>query len=399
MDAVFVGESEDSLPEFIDICRKAADRGDIKKRAARVEGVYIPEYYDVRYADDGTIAVRRPLGDVPLTVRRRVCGELSRSPVRMSVLTAGTEFSQMYLAEAMRGCPWSCRFCVVSRIYHPPRRKDPAVLRTEIEHARGLNARVGLVGPSLSDYPYLREVLCIDGVDLSITSLRATPGSGELIELMRGRRSVSIAPEAGTERMRRVINKQVTEQDILETVSRLFAAGVETVRLYFMVGLPFEEAQDIEGIVRLIRQVRGLAPAGIIAASVRTFVPKPFTPFQWHPMEALSSVREKVRYIRRALRDARNVKVLHDVPKYAGMQGLFSRGDRRVGKVLVEMAGTDDWVKASLRAGIDTDFYIRRPRAFDETLPWDFIDLGIPKDRLWQDYQKARESSGDACEA
>jgi radical SAM superfamily enzyme YgiQ (UPF0313 family) len=186
----------------------------------------------------------------------------------------------------------------------------------------------------------------------------------------------------------------VTASDILETASRLFGAGVETVRLYFMIGLPFEEPGDIEGIVGLITEVRGLSSRGIVTASVSTFVPKPFTPFQWHPMEAVSSVREKGRHIKRSLRTVRNVRILHDLPKYAGMQALFSRGDRRVGSVLVEMAGTDDWVKASSRAGIDPDFYVRRPRGRDETLPWDFIDTGIAKEHLWKDYLNACEIAG-----
>jgi len=392
-DLLFLGESEDSLAEFLNVYRGAAGRADLKEKAAWIEGVYAPEFYEVQYDDEGMIAGRRALRDVPVTLKRRVYRDVSRSPVRTSIVTDGTEFSNMYLAEVMRGCPWSCRFCVVSRIYHPPRKKDPAALKSDIDRARQFKARVGLVGPSLSDYPHLREILSIDDVSFSITSLRATPESGDIIEFLKGRRSVSIAPEAGTERMRMIINKQVTEQDILETASRLFNAGIGTLRLYFMVGLPFEEPEDTEGIVRLVMRVKDLSATGSVVASVSTFVPKPFTPFQWHPMEAVSSARGKVRHIKKALRDVRGVKVLHDLPKYAGMQGLFSRGDRRVGKVLVEMTETDDWAKASVRAGVDPDFYILRPRSFDETLPWDFIDIGIPKERLWQDYLKALELS------
>lgn len=248
---------------------------------------------------------------------------------------------------------------------------------------------MGLIGPSLSDYPYIKDVLGIPGVDFSITSLRASAKSAELLALMKGHRSISIAPEAGTERLRKVINKRISEEDILHTSQLLFDEGLETLRLYFMVGLPTETREDIEGIINLAKKARNISPKGYITLSISTFVPKPFTPFQWHPMENPFEVKERLKMIKKGLLSVKGVRVFHDVPKYAYMQGLFSLGDRRISKVLEKMSGVEDWQKAAEAAEINTDFYIFRIKEFDEILPWDFIDMDVSKEKLWSEYQEA----------
>jgi radical SAM superfamily enzyme YgiQ (UPF0313 family) len=295
----------------------------------------------------------------------------------------------MYLIEAMRGCPWGCRFCVTGKIYSPPRIKNLRDISEDINSALSKTKRIGLIGPSLTDYPYIKDVLQIPEVTFSVTSLRAGKKSAELATLMRGHKSISIAPEAGTERLRKVINKKISEEDILSTSQLLFAQGIETLRLYFMVGLPTETREDIAGIVELARKIRDSTPKGYITLSISTFVPKPFTPFQWHPMESLSEVKERLKMIKKALIPVKGIRVFHDVPKYAYMQGLFSMGDRRVSNVLVEMLNTEEWNKAALMAGINKDFYISREKGPDEILPWDFIDMGIAKEKLWAEYREA----------
>jgi radical SAM superfamily enzyme YgiQ (UPF0313 family) len=209
---------------------------------------------------------------------------------------------------------------------------------------------------------------------------------------MRGHKSISIAPEAGTDRLRRVINKKITEEDILSTAELMFAEGLETLRLYFMIGLPTETTEDIAGIVKLVQKIRGINRKGFITLSISTFVPKPFTPFQWHPMEQMSGIKEKLKIIKKALLPVKGVRVFHDVPKYAYMQCLFSMGDRRVSYVLAEMLSTEEWSAAAAKAGINKDFYIFRKRGADAILPWDFIDMGIAKDKLWAEYTEALSS-------
>ena len=284
------------------------------------------------------------------------------------------------------------RFCVANKIYAPPRRKELQAIKEEIQSALRRTKRIGIIGPSLSDYPYIKDVLQIPGVDFSITSLRAGTKSAELVALMKGHRSVSIAPEAGTERLRKVISKRITEEDIFHTSEMLFAEGVENLRLYFMVGLPTETREDVEGIVNLVKKLRDVSSKGSITLSISTFVPKPFTPFQWHSMEDSGEVKYRLNMVKKGLLPVKGVKVFHDVPKYAYMQGLFSLGDRRLAGVVREILKGQDWIKAAEASGIDRDFYISREKEFNEILPWDFIDMGIPKDRLWDEYQKALSS-------
>ena len=388
-DVCFIGEADEMLTEFLGVYKDAADRVDLIRKALSIEGVYVPRCYSISYDTEGKISERHASEGAPPFVKRRYLKDLSRTEIKTSIITSETEFSEMYLIEAMRGCPWGCRFCVTGKIYSPPRIKNLRDIRDDINSALSKTKRIGLIGPSLTDYPYIKDVLQIPEVDFSVTSLRAGKKSAELATLMRGHKSISIAPEAGTERLRKVINKKISEEDILSTSQLLFAQGIETLRLYFMVGLPTETREDIEGIVELVRKIRDSTPKGYITLSISTFVPKPFTPFQWHPMESLSEVKERLKMIKKALMPVKGIRVFHDVPKYAYMQGLFSMGDRRLSNVLVEMLNTEEWNKAALMAGINKDFYIFRKKGPDEILPWDFIDMGIPKEMLWAEYREA----------
>jgi radical SAM superfamily enzyme YgiQ (UPF0313 family) len=388
-DVCFIGEAEEMLPEFLHAYRESTSREELFDRSLRIEGVYIPRYYEIGYSTgSGLISGRRALRGAPEVIRKRSVSDIAESLFRPAITTPEAEFSDMYLLEAMRGCPWSCRFCVAGRVYKPVRKKDLGVLQSEIAEARARTNRVGLIGPSLSDYPYAKEVLKMEGVDFSITSLRASPRSADIAALMRGHKSISIAPEAGTERLRRVINKKVTEEDILTTAEMILSGNIETLRLYFMVGLPTETRDDIEGISDLVRKVRASTRRGQITLSVSTFVPKPFTPFQWHPMERPGEVKERLKMIKKALVSLRGVRVFHDVPKYAYMQGIFSLGDRRVA-ALAEHAASNAFSLSGGFGGLSADSFIFRIRDGTEILPWDFIDAGVPKEMLRREYEEA----------
>jgi radical SAM superfamily enzyme YgiQ (UPF0313 family) len=395
-DVMFVGDAEESLHEFMDRYREGMNTGQAKqaakKAALSMEGVYVPDCYAVQYHGDGTLAERTPLLNAPATVRRRCLGELSSAGVTTSIVSAESEFSNMYLIEAMRGCPWGCRFCLVGHMYRPLRKKETDTIRSEITRAKQYTGKIGLIGPSLSDYAHIKEILGIQGVEFSITSLRASAKSAELVEILRGNKSISIAPEAGTERMRKVINKQVSEKDILETSALILEAGIENLRLYFMIGLPTEKEEDISGIVDLVRKIRQTSRRGTLVLSISTFVPKPLTPFQWHPMESLGGAKEKLKFIKKALRHEESIKIFHDVPKYAHMQGIFARGDRRVFKVIEALTRTDDLRKACAEAGTDMDFYLFRQRGPQEMLPWDFLEADVTKEHLWEEYISALSS-------
>lgn len=388
-DIIFIGEADESLDEFIEAYKAGNGRDEVKKNALPLEGVYVPSFYSVEYSTDGTIAGRTALNGAPERIRRRYLKDLSLSPVTTSIVTPEAEFSDMYLVEAMRGCPWGCRFCLVGQIYKPVRRKGREEIMAEIDAARLFARKVGVIGPSLTDYPFIEDVLRMEGVTFSITSLRAGERSAGLLQFMKKNRSVSIAPEAGTERMRRVINKKITEKDILATAALIFESGIENLRLYFMIGLPTETREDIEGIVDLVKKVREISTRGTIVLSVSTFIPKPFTPFQWHPMETIASAKGKLKFIKKALGNMKGIRVLHDAPKFVPMQGFFSNGDRRIAGVPRAMSGGEDWLKACNDAGVESGFFIYREKNFDEILPWDFIETGVTKEMLWEEYRRA----------
>ncbi len=401
-DIIFIGEVEESLNEFIDSISNSVTnevnnsiliQDDIKKRikktALDIKGVYVPDFYEIKYAQNGLIAERISRDNAPASVLKRYIKDIDQSQFSHTIVTSETEFSDMSLVEIMRGCPWNCRFCVVGHAFNPPRRKSIHIVREEIEKSLKLSDRVGLIGPSLSDYPQIEDITNINDVHFSITSLRATTKSAAIINTIKNHKSISIAPEAATERLRNVINKKVTETDILETAELMLNSGIEHLRLYFMIGLPTEDADDIAAIIKLAERIRSLSNKGTVVLSISTFVPKPFTPFQWHHMEPLESLKHKLQFIKKSLSNIKNLKVFHDLPKYAYLQGLLAIGDRRITEVLKMMLIINNWQKAALMADINIDFYLFRKKDYDELLPWDFIDHGISKKALWDEYMKA----------
>jgi radical SAM superfamily enzyme YgiQ (UPF0313 family) len=376
MDVFFVGEAEEMLDEFMDIYRANAGgtRERLLKEALAIQGVYVPRFYEVTYdGKSGVIAGRSAIGGAPGKITRRHVKDISSRPLIASITTSETEFSGMRLVEAMRGCPWGCRFCLAGHVYNPPRTKDFNAVEQEVREALTETRRVGLVGPSLTDYKHKEEVLILEGVDFSITSLRASPRSAEVVALLKGHKSISIAPEAGSQRLRDFINKRITRDDILRTSELLYSHGIQRLRLYFMVGLPTEGKDDMEGMVELVGAVRERFGTGRITLSLSTFVPKPCTPFERYPMADIKTIKERVKFIKRSLKPLKGVRVFSDVPKYAHMQGLFAMGDRRVGGVLMEMLEQDDWRVAARRAGVDPGFYVMRKKPAEEILPWDYI--------------------------
>jgi radical SAM superfamily enzyme YgiQ (UPF0313 family) len=235
-----------------------------------------------------------------------------------------------------------------------------------------------------------------------VSSLRADSVSEALIARLAksGHKTISIAPEAGSERLRRVINKGISDEDTLRAADMVFGSGIPNLKLYFLIGLPTETQEDVDGIISLAEQVREVqlrharqrGRIGRITLSVNSFVPKPFTPFQWEPMEAVESLNKKLRGLEKAVRKIGNMNIIHDLPKWEHVQALLSRGDRRVGRLILTAHDKGgDWKGAARELGMDTDFYAARRRGFDEVLPWDFIDIGVRKEYLMNEYGRALE--------
>jgi len=404
-DVVIVGEGEEVADEFLDSYgrNREKERQGLLRTLCSIPGVYIPGFYEVSYKDDGTIRERRPLlPEAPAIIRKRSVADIDSRPATTFILTPDTEFSNMHLAEVTRGCGRHCRFCMAGYIYLPPRNLSAQGGQEQASKADARCGKIGLVGSALSDYPAIDDLCASIQGSLSVSSLRADSLSRVLIERLAksGHKTIAIAPEAGSERLRKVINKGVTAADILRAADLVFGAGIPNLKLYFIIGLPTETQEDIDAIIALAEQVRQVQlrharPAGRIGRitlSVNSFVPKPFTPFQWEPMEEVASLNRKQRLLEKAVKKIGNMNIIHDLPKWEAVQALLSRGDRRVGRLLRtahERGG--DWKAACRVLGFDMAFTVTRRRAFDEVLPWDFIDIGVRKEYLKNEYGRALE--------
>jgi radical SAM superfamily enzyme YgiQ (UPF0313 family) len=410
MDWFFLGEGEESGPEVFGLWREVreAERDPAAARVAffralcRIEGIYIPRFYEMVYGNDGTVAEVIPRQGAPLPVRKRRLDRTDDYDTISVIRTKDTEFGSMALLEVGKGCGRGCRFCMEGEIYRPVRHRHiPAILRaaeTAMQHGR----RIGLVGACVSDYPWIDELigaLRAKGADISLSSVRADSLSSGLVQglLDSGTRTLTIAPEAGTERLRAVIHKSLSDQRLFEAVDLIAASGVPRVKLYFMIGQPTETSEDIEGIIhlaktarhRILKARRDPASLAELTVGVSSFVPKPWTAFQWCAMADVKTLDEKIRHLTRELRKV-GIHVTHDVPKWAYLQGVLARGDRHVGDLLqLALANKGDWRRAFREWPRNPDFYACRERPLSERFPWDHFEVGAKRTRLEVEYQRA----------
>jgi radical SAM superfamily enzyme YgiQ (UPF0313 family) len=406
MDFVVVGEGEELVAELIEAYRERyRDRASFLDLLVTLPGVYVPERYDVRYADDGTLAdvVAAP-GAPPVVVKRRL-RDVDAFRTIAAVKTSNAEYGHMALLEVGKGCGRGCRFCLEGQVYRPVRHRSVKALRETIEQlAREGEKRIGLVGACVSDYPWIGDLLKVvedNGMELSISSLRADSLTEELAASLArgGHRTLTIAPEAGTERLRRAIRKAITDEQILAACDLVRAQGIPNLKTYFMIGQPTETDDDVAAIPglarRMLERLRVLDPQGRpfgrLTLSISSFVPKPWTPFQWAPFAGAGALAAKLETIKRGVGGLATVRVLHENPREAALQALLARGDRRVGDFLAAAARAGgDWRRALREWDGDPDFYTTRPRRLDERLPWDHFDVGVKKAGLAREWERAQ---------
>ena len=436
-DIFSIGEGEEALVELCALYEKMKKDGSYTRRgflreASHLEGFYVPSLYEVSYGEDGTISRFAPLyDDVPAKVKKRIIKDLDTAPYPEKLVMPYIEtVHDRIVLEVNRGCIRGCRFCQAGMVYRPIREKSPEVL---CKLAKCLYDNTGydeisLISLSISDYSRIGELtdLLLDWTDdehvsLSLPSLRIDSFSEELMQKISSVRTggITFAPEAGTQRLRDVINKNVTEDDLMNAVGIAFKNGKNSVKLYFMNGLPTETRDDIRGIAELASKVIGkfyhtpernkARPVGV-TVSVSCFIPKPFTPFQWEAQDSLESLKEKQEYLRECITDRKIRYNWHDA-EVSRIEAVFARGDRRLSKALLLAAEEDvmfdawdecfsyeKWLDIFSRAGIDPAFYANRAFGLGEILPWDVIDAGVTKEFLARERDKAyAEATTPAC--
>ena len=416
-DIFFLGEGEEVDLEVIDLYKECRKNGDSKeeflKKAALIEGVYVPSLYDISYNEDGTISAINPKDNAPKTIKKRIITDLDKSYYPKEFVTPYIEIvHDRAVQEIYRGCIRGCRFCQAGFLYRPVREKSPEVINNQ---ARDLCATTGydeisLSSLSTSDYTRLEELLndMLDWTDkenvsLSLPSLRIDNFSPELLAKINHIRKsgLTFAPEAGTQRLRDVINKNITEEEILETCRIAFEGGHTSVKLYFMLGLPTETDEDLKGIAELAQKIVDMyyslpnRPKGRsvdVGVSVSTFVPKPFTPFQFEPQITREEIKRRQNFLRSQITTKKISLSWHDYAT-SFLEGVFARGDRRLADVIetafkdgcvfdswTECFDLDKWLNAFEKCGINPEFYSCRQRSFDEILPWEHLDYAVSKD-------------------
>ncbi|HEV8643656.1 MAG TPA: TIGR03960 family B12-binding radical SAM protein [Methylomirabilota bacterium] len=407
MDFIAVGEGEELVGELIQAYREGyRERQSFLDRLVTIPGIYVPDRYTMSYQPDGTVAAVLPGEGAPGIVTKRRLSDVNRFETISLVKTPHAEYGHMALLEVGKGCGRGCRFCLEGQVYRPVRHRSVASLTETIAKiAKDADGRrIGLVGACVSDYPWIGDLLKVvedQGLELSISSLRADSLTPDLVASLArgGHRTLTVAPEAGTERLRRAIRKMITDEQLYAACALIRGHGIPNLKCYFMIGQPTETLEDVEAIPdlaqRMLERLRVLdphgKPFGRLTLSISSFVPKPWTPFQWAPFDTVESLQNKLEIIKRAARRFPNVRVLHENPREAALQALLARGDRRVGDFL-ELATRleGDWRRALREWDADAAFYTTRERPVDERLPWDHFDVGVKKAGLIREWERAR---------
>ena len=403
IDAFIIGEGEGIVTAVLERIRKGRENGESREETisalAQIDGVYVPVLYTPQYDDNKRFVGYDIAEGAPKTIRRHF--EPLTSGGETVIATNFTEFGAMYIIEVARGCGRHCRFCMAGYCFRVPRVRPLDILKEGVDRAEKLGKKVGLMGAAISDYPEVDELVTyIRSKDMrySCASLRADSLTQAVVDGLAdsGQKTITIAPETGSERLRRVINKGISEEHLQNAATLSAKSGIQHMRLYIMIGLPTETDEDIEAIVGLAERTQAhmaeVGCKGRLTLSINPFIPKPFTPFQWMAMDNQKTVEKKLQYIKKALQKNRRIEVLVESPKEAYIQGVLARGDRRLGAVLAACAadrGSKSFKAEMKAAGLDMDELNYRERSFDEFLPWSHLDMGMDEGYLEMEWKRS----------
>jgi len=435
IDLFLLGEGEEALPELLLLWRTVRDKGGGKaeflQEAVHLPGVYVPSFYDVFYGEDGKITAIVPKNGAPAMVKKRIIKDMDSVPYPERDMVPFTQVvHDRVMLELMRGCSKGCRFCQAGVIYRPVREKSPETL---LAQARSLLKNsgydeLGLLSLSTADYSCVGQLIDAlieehgdNRVGVSLPSLRVdafSVGLAEKVQQVR-KSGLTFAPEAGTQRMRDIINKGVREEDIIESAVAASLAGWSNIKLYFIIGLPGETMEDVAGIAETAKRIMWAAkkarPEGwkkpfMVNVSVASFIPKPQTPFQWQGQEDRAALKEKQDTLRGLFKTIKGAKLSCHEMELSFLEAAFSRGDRRLGQVLLkawqmgckfdgwrEYFHYEKWLLAFADCGLDPEWYAKRQLTYEDILPWQHLSAGVDRAWLWQEWQKAQAGMTTAC--
>lgn len=384
-DAFVIGEGEVILPEFMDMINETKNlpREKILEKISEIPGIFVPKF--------------------PKKVSRQWVKNLDEFPAHSVIQTSDTEFN-MYLIETARGCGRHCRFCMAGYCFRKPRNRSLEILKNQVEDAEKFHKKIGLAGAAISDYPQINELckfILEKNLPMSVASFRADSVTFELVQALAksGLKTLTVAPEVGSEKMRKVINKGITEENIFSAVEFGFKAGIKNFKFYFMIGLPFENMEDVDAIADLVLRLKKFSDernGGKLTLSVNPFIPKPFTPFQWSKMADKKYLDTALKNLRGQLKKFRNVEIISESIKSAEIQAILSRGDEKISELVAKSDSIKKFRELLRENNIDENFYLRRERNFDEIFAWDFLDMGFSKKYLFDELKKAADFKNTA---
>lgn len=410
VDFFVIGEGEEVIHEIMGKYKELKNRGkqEILEALAQIEGVYVPSFYDIEYDREGNVQNITTTSLAPRQIKKRWVRDINKYDTESVILTPYTEFKDMFLIEISRGCGRNCRFCMAGYCYRVPRYRSMDKILERSEFGLKYKGKIGLVGAAVSDYPFIDELaekFVENGIKFSVSSLRADTLREPLMMGLAysGHKTLTVAPEAGSNRLRKIINKGITDEHVINAVKLAYQYSIENVKLYYIIGLPGETEGDIDEMIDFLTFLKDYMKAlgnkrGNLTISINPFIPKPFTPFQWLGMESVGVLNERIKLIQNRLKP-KGIKVIFESPRLSEIQSALSRGNRQTGLLLYDIYKSGARTSAFNKAEIDgkgIKYYAHRQLRKNDVLPWDHINLGLKKEYFISEYNRAIKGEATA---